>query len=81
LAIMDQSGLARHTSPEEKPAVQAWLGEGTLLVHYLRRQGVLDASNARVQVARRRFGREERRCIPGITFRGCTARLSVTNVG
>jgi hypothetical protein len=36
-----------------------WLGEVTLIVHHLRRQGVLDAICERVRFARRRFGRYE----------------------
>jgi hypothetical protein len=33
-----------------------WFGEVVLLVSHLRKQGVLDAINAHVRFARRRFG-------------------------
>ena len=47
------------TSPQSIPALPMWFGEATLLVHYLRTQGVLDAINAQVRFARRRFGHYE----------------------
>jgi len=38
------------------PSTPCWFGEATLIVHYLRRQGVLDAIAEQVRFARRRFG-------------------------
>src|SRR5207244_11315744 len=53
------SSVGIQTSSESVPSAPCWLGEVTLIVHYLRRQGVLDAICERVRFARRRFGRYE----------------------
>jgi hypothetical protein len=47
------------TSSESVPATPCWLGEVTLLAHYLRQHGVLSAIGERVRFARRRFGQYE----------------------
>jgi hypothetical protein len=47
------------TSSEAVPVVPGWLGEITLLVHHLHRQGVLAEISEQVRFARRRFGRYE----------------------
>ncbi len=47
------------TSSRSVPVPPPWLGEVALLVHHLRKQGVLDTISAHVRVARRRFGRFE----------------------
>jgi hypothetical protein len=47
------------TSSQSVPSTPGWFGEITLIVHYLRQQGVLDAIAEQVRFARRRFGRYE----------------------
>jgi hypothetical protein len=47
------------TSPQSVPSTPSWLGEITLIVHHLQRQGVLAAIEEQVRFARRRFGRYE----------------------
>jgi hypothetical protein len=47
------------TSPQSIPSTPSWLGEITLIVHHLQRQGVLAALEEQVRFARRRFGRYE----------------------
>ncbi len=47
------------TSPQLVPSTPSWLGEITLIVHHLQRQGVLAAIEEQVCFARRRFGRYE----------------------
>src|SRR3954469_17432782 len=47
------------TSPESVPATPSWFGEVTLIIPYLRKQGVLSAISSQVRLARRRFGRYE----------------------
>ena len=44
------------TSSHSSPVPPPWCGEVVLLVSHLRKQGVLDAINAHVRFARRRFG-------------------------
>jgi hypothetical protein len=46
-----------HTSSQSVPATPCWLGEVTLIVRYLRQQGMLTAICEHVRFARRRFGR------------------------
>ena len=46
-------------SADSVPAPPNWLGEVTLLVHYLRRQGKLTAIEEQMHFARRRFGQYE----------------------
>src|SRR5260370_11668893 len=53
------SSVSIQTTSRSVPSPPCWLGEVTLIVHHLRRQGVLDAIGARVRFARRRFGRYE----------------------
>ncbi len=53
------SSVSIQTSSRSVPSPPCWLGEVTLLVHHLRRQGVLAALCERVRFARRRFGRYE----------------------
>jgi len=47
------------TSSQSIPSPPLWLGEVTLIAHYLQRRGVLAAISERVRFARRRFGRYE----------------------
>lgn len=47
------------TSSEPAPSMPCWLGEVTLITHYLRQQGILSAIAERVRFARRRFGHYE----------------------
>jgi len=53
------SSVSIQTTSRSVPSPPCWLGEVTLIVHHLRRQGVLDAICERVRFARRRFGRYE----------------------
>jgi hypothetical protein len=53
------SAVTLQTSSQSVPSTPPWLGEVALLVHHLRKQGVLDAISERVRFARRRFGRYE----------------------
>jgi hypothetical protein len=47
------------TSPQSVPATPCWFGEVVLLVHYLRKHGVLDIIAEQVRFARQRFGHYE----------------------
>ena len=47
------------TSPQSIPSTPSWLGEITLIVHHVQRQGALAAIEEQVLFARRRFGRYE----------------------
>jgi hypothetical protein len=47
------------TSSQSLPSTPCWLGEVVLLVHHLRKQGVLSALAQQVHFARRRFGHYE----------------------
>jgi hypothetical protein len=47
------------TSSQSVPATPAWLGEVTVIAHFLKHLGVLTAIENRVRFARRRFGRYE----------------------
>jgi hypothetical protein len=44
------------TSSESVPTTPCWLGEVTVIAHFLKRQGVLSAIEEQVRFARRRFG-------------------------
>jgi hypothetical protein len=44
------------TSPQSVPSTPSWLGEVTVIAHYLGHLGVLSAIEERVRFARRRFG-------------------------
>src|SRR6266550_7926986 len=47
------------TSSQSVPSTPCWLGEVTLIAHFLKRLGVLTAIENQVRFARRRFGRYE----------------------
>src|SRR5712692_9272380 len=53
------SAVTLQTSSQFMPSTPHWLGEVALLVHHLRKQGVLSAICERVHFARRRFGHYE----------------------
>src|SRR6266699_360650 len=53
------SAVTIQTSPHFMPSTPHWLGEVALLVHHLRKQGVLSAICEQVRFARRRFGHYE----------------------
>jgi hypothetical protein len=53
------SAVSIQTSSCSSPAPPPWFGEGALLVCPLRQQGVLDAIDRPVRLARRRFGQFE----------------------
>ena len=48
------SAVTLQTSSQFMPSTPHWLGEVALLVHHLRKQGVLSAICERVRFARRR---------------------------
>lgn len=50
------ASVSIQTSSHSSPAPPPWFGEVALLVSHLQKQGVLDAINAPVRFARRRFG-------------------------
>jgi hypothetical protein len=47
------------TSAQSVPSTPGWMGEVTLIAHFLRTQGVFSALAEQVRFARRRFGRYE----------------------
>jgi hypothetical protein len=51
------SAVTIQTFSQPMPSTPGWLGEVALLVHHLRKQGVLSAITEQVRFARRRFGR------------------------
>ena len=53
------SAVTIQTSSQSLPSTPCWLGEVVLLVHHLRKQGVLSAIAQQVHFARRRFGHYE----------------------
>ena len=57
-SIADGSVIIQ-TSSESVPATPCWFGEVTLLVGYLRKQGILTKISEHVRFARRRFGQYE----------------------
>src|SRR5712691_233919 len=59
MTSISYSAVTIQTSSQSVPSTPGWFGEATLIVHYLRQQGVLDAIAEQVRFARRRFGRYE----------------------
>ena len=59
LTSITDSSVTIQTSSESVPSTPCWLGEVVLIVHYLRKLGVLDAITSQVRFARRRFGHYE----------------------
>jgi hypothetical protein len=57
-SIADSSVIIQ-TSSESVPSPPCWLGEVVLIVHHLRKLGVLDAITSQVRFARRHFGHYE----------------------
>ncbi len=53
------SSVSIQVSSQSAPSPPPWFGEVALIVHHLRKQGVLAAISERVRFARRRFGRYE----------------------
>src|ERR1700694_2937504 len=53
------SPVSIQASAQSVPSTPGWVGEVTLISHYLKRQGVLAAIEEQVRFARRRFGRYE----------------------
>jgi hypothetical protein len=53
------SSVSIQVSSQSAPSPPPWFGEAALIVHHLRKQGVLAAISERVRFARRRFGRYE----------------------
>src|SRR5438132_5792638 len=56
MTSISYSPVTIQASSQSMPSTPCWFGEATLIVHYLRRQGVLDAIAEEVRFARRRFG-------------------------
>jgi hypothetical protein len=54
-----RTSVSIQSSSQSVPSTPSWLGEVTLIVHHLQRQGVLAAIEEQVRFARRRFGRYE----------------------
>ena len=50
------SPVTIQTSPQSVPSTPSWLGEVTLIAHYLRHQDILSTLEEHVRFARRRFG-------------------------
>jgi hypothetical protein len=59
LTSIADSSVIIQTSSESVPSIPCWLGEVVLIVHHLRKLGVLDAITSQVRFARRRFGHYE----------------------
>ena len=59
MTSISYSPVTIQTSSQSVPATPSWFGEDVLIVHYLRKLGVLDALAEQVRFARRRFGRYE----------------------
>src|SRR2546427_8061061 len=59
MTSISNSPVTIQTSTQSVPATPSWFGEAVLIVHYLRKLGVLDALAEQVRFARRRFGRYE----------------------
>ena len=59
MTSISYSPVTIQTSSRSMPSTPGWFGEATLIVHYLRKQGVFDAIAEQVRFARRRFGRYE----------------------
>src|SRR5260370_18523375 len=57
-SIADSSVIIQ-TSAQSVPSTPSWLGEVTLIAHFLRCQGVLSSIEEQVRFARRRFGHYE----------------------
>src|SRR5258707_14107237 len=67
------------TSSQSLPSTPCWLGEVVLLVHHLRKQGVLSAIAQQVHFARRRFGHYEVIDFVAVVF--CSAINAETTLG
>src|SRR5713101_6100449 len=59
MTSISYSPVTIQTSSQSVPATASWFEEAVLIVHYLRKLGVLDALAEQVRFARRRFGRYE----------------------
>src|SRR6266446_8750213 len=59
MTSISYSPVAIQASSQSMPSTPGWFEEATLIVHYLRKQGVLDTIAEHVRFARRRFGRYE----------------------
>jgi hypothetical protein len=65
---ISDSAVTIQTSSQSQPSTPCWLGEVALLVHHLRKQGVLSAIAQQVHFARRRFGHYELIDFVGVLF-------------
>jgi hypothetical protein len=59
LSALASSHVSIQTTASSVPSTPPWLGEVTLIVAYLCKQGILNKISERVHFARRRFGRYE----------------------
>ena len=59
MSSIADTAVVIQSSEQSVPSTPSWLGEGTLIAHYLKRLGVLSAIEERVRFARRRFGHYE----------------------
>src|SRR2546428_522787 len=55
MSSIADTAVVIQSSEQSVPSTPSWLGEGTLIAHYLKRLGVLSAIEERVRFARRRF--------------------------
>src|SRR2546429_2692490 len=53
---MASSNVEIQTSPESVPSMPSWMGELTIVAHYLTQLGLLEQIAERVRFARARFG-------------------------
>src|SRR2546428_11116984 len=56
---MASSKVEIQTSPQSVPSTPQWLGEVTIIAHYLTHLGLLEKMASRVRFARKRFGTYE----------------------
>jgi hypothetical protein len=59
LITLTNSPVNIQTSSHSVPSTPCWFGEGTLIAHFLQREGVLVAIEEQVRFARRRFGHSD----------------------
>ena len=56
MSSIANSPVSIQTSSQSVPSTPCWLGEVTVIAHFLKHQGVLAAIEEQVRFARRRFG-------------------------
>ncbi len=56
MSSIASGAVSIHTSPQSVPSIPSWLGEVSIVAHYLSQLGILEALSEHVRFARRRFG-------------------------